>query len=58
VKIIGWSQDYKSGGTHDVWFKVKTDGELSEFHWKINPDGTIIPINSLARNISKPITAK
>jgi len=58
IDIAGWSQDFRSGGTHDVWFKVKTDGELSEFHWVITPDGMINPANELARSVTKVQAAK
>lgn len=53
IDIIGWSQDYRSGGTHDVWFKVKVNDDLSEFHWVVTPDGTITPSNNLAQNVTK-----
>jgi len=58
VDIVGWSQDYRSGGTHDVWFKVKTNDSLSEFHWVITPDGMINPANKLAQNVTKKQLAK
>lgn len=52
VEIIGWSQNYRSGGTHDVWFKVKVNDALSEYHWVIDPDGTINPANQLAQSVT------
>lgn len=58
VDVIGWSQEYKSGGTHDVFFKVKLNGELSVFQWQIKPDGLVIPTNTLALNVTKAIASK
>jgi len=57
VDVIGWSQDYKTGGTHDVWFKVKIDNSISEFHWIIGVDGIITPANKIAQNVTKAPSA-
>jgi hypothetical protein len=56
--IQGWTQDYRSGGTHDVWFKVKVNDSLSEFHWVISPDGIIHSANELAQNVTKEQQSK
>lgn len=53
IDVIGWTQDYRPGGTYDVWLKVKVDDDPSEFHWVVTPDGVIHPVNKLARNVSK-----
>lgn len=53
IQIVGWSQDYRSGGTHDVWFKAKENDKPVEFHWVIDPDGSIHPANALAQNVTK-----
>jgi len=53
IEIVGWSQDYTSGGKQDVWFKVKTDDELSTFHWVITPDGKLHAANALAQKVTK-----
>jgi len=53
VDILGWSQEYRLGGIQDVWFKVKTDDELSTFHWVITPDGKLNPANDLSRKVTK-----
>lgn len=58
VDIVGWSQEYRSGGTQDVWFKVKIDDSLSEFHWVITPDGMINPANKLTQNVTIKQAAK
>ena len=58
IDIVGWTQAYRSGGTHDIWFKVKANDSLSEFHWVISPDGTIKPGNRLTGNVTKKQIAK
>lgn len=58
VDVIGWSQEYKSGGTHNVFFKVKLNDELSVFQWQIKPDGLVVPANTLALNVTKANASK
>lgn len=53
IDVVGWTQEYRSGGTHDVWLKVKVNDDPSEFHWVISSDGTINPANQLAQNVTK-----
>lgn len=52
VEVTGWSQGYRPGGTRDVWFKVKVNDKKNEYHWVVDPDGTINPANDLAQSVT------
>jgi len=52
IEVAGWSQGYRPGGTHDVWFKVKVNDKTNEYHWVVGPDGTINPANDLAQSVT------
>lgn len=52
VEVTGWSQGYRPGGTHDVWFKVKVNDKTNEYHWVVDPDGAINPVNDLAQSVT------